>query len=172
MASRSLHRSQDMGQLQEPGPKHTAVGWVEGGAGRSGKELFSGVDTRLRAMAAEVGDPARREPIEKRLDAVEASVAETRRRASTPGLASAVPALARDPRRSSARARGLVAAGDGGAAMLLDEKIVLAAGRARLRGRGARSTRSPRARSPLPARPSRSRPPCGTPGRRTWKSGA
>ena len=125
MASRSLHRSQDMGQLQEPGPNHTSVGWVEGGAGRSGTELFSGVDTRLRAMAGEVEDPARRESIGKILDAVEASVAETRRRASTPGLASAVPALARI--LSELRtARSLLQPGDGGAPMLLDEKIVLA----------------------------------------------
>ncbi len=125
MASRSLHRSQDMGQLQEPGPNRTSVGWVEGGAGRSGNELFSGIDTRLRAMAAEVRDPARRETISKKLDAVEASVAETRRRASTPGLASVVPALARilSELRGS---RALVEDGDGGAAMLLDEKIALA----------------------------------------------
>ncbi len=125
MASRSLHRSQDMGQLQEPGPNHTSVGWVEGGAGKSGGELFSGIDTRLRAMASEVHDPARREKIEKRLDAVEASVAETRRRVSTPGLGSAVPALARILSELRA-ARATVENGDGGAAMLLDEKIALA----------------------------------------------
>jgi LmbE family N-acetylglucosaminyl deacetylase len=125
MASRSLHRSQDMGSLQEPGPNRTMVGWVEGGAGRSGNELFSGVDTRLRAMADEVRDPARRETIARTLDAVEASVAETRRRVSTPGLGSAVPALGRILADLRA-ARGLVSDGDGGAAMLLDEKIALA----------------------------------------------
>jgi LmbE family N-acetylglucosaminyl deacetylase len=125
MASRSLHRSQDMGQLQQPGPNHTSVGWVEGGAGRSGTELFSGVDTRLRAMAAEVRDPGRRETIAKTLDGVEAEVARTRRRVSTPGLASAVPALARI--LSELRtARALLQDGDGGAPMLLDEKIALA----------------------------------------------
>ena len=125
MASRSLHRSQDMGQLQEPGPNRTSVGWVEGGAGRSGNELFAGIDTRLRAMAAEVGDPARRETISKALDAVEAKVAETRRSLSTPGLASAVTALAGILSDLRA-ARALVQDGDGGTAMLLDEKIALA----------------------------------------------
>ena len=125
MASRSLHRSQDMGSLQEPGPNHTMVGWVEGGAGRSGSDLFSGVDTRLRAMAAEVPDPARRKTITKKLDAVEAAVAETRRRVSTPGLASAVPEIARILSDLRA-ARALVQDGDGGTAMLLDEKIALA----------------------------------------------
>ena len=127
MASRSLHRSQDMGQLQEPGPNHTSVGWVEGGAGRSGADLFSGVDTHLRGMAAEVRDPTRRESIAKKLDDVEASVGETRRRVSSPGLASAVPALARILSNLRA-ARSQVRDGDGGAAMLLDEKIALAEG--------------------------------------------
>ncbi len=95
MASRSLHRSQDMGQLQEPGPNQTMVGWVAGGAGRDGHDLFSGVDTRLRAMAAEVPDGPRRAQVEKLLDAVEVGVADARRRLSTPDLSSMVPALAR-----------------------------------------------------------------------------
>ncbi len=125
MASRSLHRSQDMGQLQEPGPNQTTVGWVGGGAGRDGRDLFSGVDTRLRAIAAEVRDPARRAEIEKRLDAVEAGVAEARRRLSTPDLPSTVPALAKVLSNLRA-ARGLVRDGDGGTAMLLDEKLALA----------------------------------------------
>ncbi len=124
MASRSLHRSQDMGQLQEPGPNQTMVGWVDG-EGRSGNELFAGIDTRLRAMAGEVRDPARRETIAKTLDTVEAKVIEARRQVSTADLASFIPALGgilTDLRR----ARALVADEDGGAAMLLDEKLALA----------------------------------------------
>ncbi len=127
MASRSLHRSQDMGQLQEPGPNQTAVGWVAGGAGRSGGDLFSGVDTRLRAIAAEVPDAARRGEIEKRLDAVESGVADARRRLSTPELPSVVPAVAKAVADLRA-ARALVRDGDGGTAMLLDEKLALAQG--------------------------------------------
>jgi len=125
MASRSLHRSQDMGQLQEPGPNQTTVGWVDGGAGRDGHDLFSGIDTRPRAIAAEVRDPSRRAEIEKRLDAVEAGVAEARRRLSTPDLPSTVPAIAKVISDLRA-ARGLVRDGDGGTAMLLDEKLALA----------------------------------------------
>src|SRR4051812_5845954 len=34
MASRSMHRSQDMGQLQELGPEQTHVAWEQGGAGK------------------------------------------------------------------------------------------------------------------------------------------
>ena len=125
MASRSLHRSQDMGQLQEPGPNQTSVGWVDGGAGRDGHDLFSGIDTRLRAMADEVRDPVRRETIARTLDGVEAKVTDARRRVSTPDLSAMVPSLGAiltDLRR----ARGLVAEEDGGTAMLLDEKIALA----------------------------------------------
>src|SRR4030095_2403979 len=94
MASRSLHRSQDMGRLQEAGPQATAVGGVAGGEGREGKDLFAGVDTRLAAMAAEVPDPERRAEMEKRLDRVAALAAEGRRRLSTPDLAATQPVLA------------------------------------------------------------------------------
>ena len=125
MASRSLHRSQDMGALQEPGPQETAVGWIEGGAGREGKELFAGVDTRLTALAAEVPDPVRRTQMEKRLGRVDELVADARRRLSPADLGAIVPTLAESLGQLRA-ARGLARSGDGGAAMLLDEKIVLA----------------------------------------------
>ncbi|HEX5758429.1 MAG TPA: PIG-L family deacetylase, partial [Thermoanaerobaculia bacterium] len=52
MASRSQHRSQDMGRLLELGPRQARAGWVEGGGGGAAADLFAGVDTRLPAMAA------------------------------------------------------------------------------------------------------------------------
>ena len=127
MASRSLHRSQDMGMLQEPGPQDTKVGWVAGGQGKEGKDLFAGVDTRLAAMAAEAADPGRRAEMEKHLDRVSALTAEALQRLSTPDLASTVPVLAEALGQLRA-ARALVRPGDGGVAMLLDEKIALAEG--------------------------------------------
>jgi hypothetical protein len=51
MESRSQHRSQDMGRLQELCSQESRVGWVSGGAGESGAVLFAGVDTRLRSIA-------------------------------------------------------------------------------------------------------------------------
>ncbi|MEX2157694.1 MAG: PIG-L family deacetylase, partial [Gemmatimonadales bacterium] len=52
MASRSRHRSQDMGQLQRPGPSTARVALVAakpGGSGGSGEaSLFAGVDTTVR----------------------------------------------------------------------------------------------------------------------------
>ncbi len=127
MASRSLHRSQDMGMLQEPGPQDTAVGWVAGGEGREGKDLFAGVDTRLSAIAAEVADPARRAAMEKDLDRVAALTAEALGKLSTPDLAAAAPLLSKALAELRA-ARLLARPGDGGVAMLLDEKIALAQG--------------------------------------------
>ncbi len=125
MASRSLHRSQDMGMLQPPGPQDTGVGWVAGAAGKGGHDLFDGVDTRLAAIAGEVPDAARRAEMQKRLDRVAALTAEAQRRLSTPDLAATAPTIAEALGELRA-ARALVRPGDGGTAMLLDEKIVLA----------------------------------------------
>jgi LmbE family N-acetylglucosaminyl deacetylase len=61
MAGRSRHRSQDMGQLQRPGPAQTRLAFVESRNGTGG-DLFDGVDTvwhgadRYRALI----DSARR----------------------------------------------------------------------------------------------------------------
>jgi LmbE family N-acetylglucosaminyl deacetylase len=53
MAGRSLHRSQDMGQLQRIGPSTVRLALVEGptaGAGEPGGGLFSGIDTTMAAI--------------------------------------------------------------------------------------------------------------------------
>ena len=78
MASRSNHRSQDMGALQAPGPNETRVAWVEGAGGAGARDLFDGIDTRLPAIAAGVADPARRARMEERLRKAEALVTDTR----------------------------------------------------------------------------------------------
>lgn len=59
MASRSLHRSQDMGRLQDPGPNQTGAVWVAGVGVNDGADLFAGLDTRLRGVAAELPEPVR-----------------------------------------------------------------------------------------------------------------
>ena len=53
MAGRSRHRSQDMGQLQRPGPNSIRLGLVAAktGGGRDGS-LFAGVDTTVHGAAA------------------------------------------------------------------------------------------------------------------------
>jgi LmbE family N-acetylglucosaminyl deacetylase len=89
-ASRSLHRSQDMGALQPPGPNKTEVTWVKGGEGPQAKQLFAGVDTRLTAIAAGIGDSARRARVEERLRKVGALVESTRSKLVPTGLGAAV----------------------------------------------------------------------------------
>ena len=56
-----------MGALQPPGPNKTQVTWVKGGEGPQAKQLFAGVDTRLTAIAAGIGEPARRARVEERM---------------------------------------------------------------------------------------------------------
>ena len=50
MAGRSLHRSQDMGQIQGIGPSEVRLALVEDRTGRGGGGLFDGIDTSLAGM--------------------------------------------------------------------------------------------------------------------------
>jgi LmbE family N-acetylglucosaminyl deacetylase len=47
MAGRSLHRSQDMGRLQQIGPSTVRLALLSDRSGRGGESLFAGVDTLL-----------------------------------------------------------------------------------------------------------------------------
>jgi LmbE family N-acetylglucosaminyl deacetylase len=55
MAGRSLHRSQDMGQLQRIGPSVVRLRLIEDRTGEGGDGLWAGLDTTLAGMAAVVG---------------------------------------------------------------------------------------------------------------------
>lgn len=99
MASRGMHRSQDMGLLQPIGPQETRLAWAEGGAGAAAKDPFAGIDTRLRAIAATVADGERRRRIETELDAVEALAVHTHEQLNPARLAEAVPPLLEAVRR-------------------------------------------------------------------------
>lgn len=131
MASRSMHRSQDMGQIQRLGPQESRVGWVDGTAGTAGnegKDLFAGIDTRLSALAATVADAGRRKTAEDRLSAVQAA-AERARTGLVPGrLSDTVPAFL-EILRGLRDARAALTAGaseDRPARELIDEKIEVA----------------------------------------------
>jgi len=52
MASRSMHRSQDFGLLEEPGPSAVRLGLLEDRTGAGTGGLFAGVDTSLAALAS------------------------------------------------------------------------------------------------------------------------
>lgn len=90
-ASRSMHRSQDMGRLQELGPQETRVSWVSGGGGAEAKELFAGIDTRLQAIAATIPDAERRQHVGEHLDAASAAAEKARQALQPERLADAVP---------------------------------------------------------------------------------
>ena len=125
MASRSLHRSQEMGRLQPAGPSQTGAIWEAGGDGAGAKDLFAGVETRLRGIASPIADPARRKETEERLVAVEASVASARRLLTPEHTAAAVPDLTKalGQLRSAREALRTETPGEAAAAAILEEKI-------------------------------------------------
>ena len=93
MSSRSQHRSQDMGQIQRLGPQEARLGWVEGGAGKEAKDLFTGIDTRLAAMAVTVADPEKRLAVEQQLEAAQAAAERARTTLNPARLGESVPAF-------------------------------------------------------------------------------
>ncbi|HEY4229067.1 MAG TPA: PIG-L family deacetylase [Thermoanaerobaculia bacterium] len=125
VASRSLHRSQGTGALQRPGPNETGAIWLDGTAGSGGQELFAGVDTRLRSIAADVTDAARRTKIETLLDGVQSSAEKLRARLSPATIRDAAAPLA-GMLRDLRAARALSTSADAGAASVLDEKVAAA----------------------------------------------
>jgi LmbE family N-acetylglucosaminyl deacetylase len=126
-ASRSMHRSQDMGALQPPGPNKTQVTWVKGGEGPQVKRLFAGVDTRLTAIAVGIGDSSRRARVEERLRKVAALVDGTRAKLVPTALPAAVSPIAEILSELSAARKELdPGENDSAAAEFLDEKVSLA----------------------------------------------
>ena len=129
-ASRSQHRSQDMGRTQDLGGRETSTAWVAGGAGKEGAGLFAGIDTRLSAIAAGLPEGETRKKVEEKLAAVQATAEQLRKTLSPARMGDAVAPLARVLSDLSA-ARGLVgtapsAPGERAAADFLDEKIAIA----------------------------------------------
>ncbi|TNF71184.1 MAG: hypothetical protein EP299_12475 [Acidobacteria bacterium] len=94
-ASRSMHRSQDMGRTQRIGPAEAYLIWETGGAGAEGGDLFAGVDTRLRAIAGRLEEGDAKREAQVHLDAVESLAKKTRGELSASRLVAALPALAK-----------------------------------------------------------------------------
>ncbi len=129
MASRGMHRSQDMGLLQPLGPQETRLAWSAGGGGAAAKDLFAGIDTRLRAIAATVPDAARRQRLEADLDAVETLATRTREQLNPARLGQAVAPLLEVVRRLQSALDLLGETKEGGeraAAELIGEKLRVA----------------------------------------------
>ena len=128
MASRGMHRSQDMGRVLELGPRNTAVTWMQGGAGKEGKELFAGIDTRLSAIAAMVPDAGRRSRAAAALDAAQAAAENARKNVRPERLDDSVPAFLEIVKhlRAAQAALDQASADDRPAADLIAEKLQVA----------------------------------------------
>jgi LmbE family N-acetylglucosaminyl deacetylase len=70
-ASRSSHRSQDMGREQRLGAFRGGLRWIDGGGGEESDSPFAGIDTRLSAIAGTLDDAELRGRVAARLDRVE-----------------------------------------------------------------------------------------------------
>ena len=159
MASRSLHRSQDMGTLQEPGPERRPArsGWTAARAGAA--RISSPASTRACARSpADVADPARRaqdrEAPRRRRGA---ELRKTRRTRLDPEASAPRSRRSRDALRSCARPAPSPRPGDGGAADAPRREDRARRSRARRRRRGHARRARRDARSPRRAKPSRSR---------------
>jgi|CXWL01.1.fsa_nt_gi LmbE family N-acetylglucosaminyl deacetylase len=94
-ASRSAHRSQDMGRLQELGSLERPLAWLAGGSGVAGVDPWAGVDTRLSGLVdlLPAADGERRKAIWRHLTRVEELATGARRMASPAALDAVVPDL-------------------------------------------------------------------------------
>ncbi len=128
-ASRSMHRSQDMGRIQELGDQSDHLAWVDGGAGKDGKDAFAGIDTHLAAIAAPLADGAAKRGIAEQLAAAEALAVKARAALAPSHFEDAAAPLAEILQHLRA-ARALLASArdpeERAVADLLDEKILVA----------------------------------------------
>lgn len=135
MASRSQHRSQDMGMLQPLGPREGKLIWIAGGAGKEGSDVFAGVDTHLAAIATQLGDDGAegeaKRAIAARLTEVEALARRARAALSPAAPAAVLPAAVAIVEALDAARAALPSATTTPAAVavaeLLDEKRAVAA---------------------------------------------
>ncbi len=125
-ASRSMHRSQDMGREQRIGPATGGLAWLDGAAAAGAADPFDGVDTRLAGIAAPLEGSVRREAA-ARLAEVEALARAAREGLSPAVPGSAVPSLARIVTLLGEARSALGGAPEERAvADLLDEKLAVA----------------------------------------------
>ena len=127
-AARSQHRSQDMGQLLDLGPRDGRWIWLEGGSQAPADDLFAGVETDLAAIAALAPEPLAA-AVAPRLAGVEATVRRLRARLRPDAIDGLLGPLAGLHAELAAAAEALAASPDPGAAAaraLVEEKLAIA----------------------------------------------
>lgn len=126
LESRSQHRCQDMGQEQPLGDMEELMQWVDGGPGSAPPDdIFAGIDTRLRAIAATIEDAGQRARVEQELDGIAALAAETRSRLVPNDLRASARPLGEIVRRLRAL-ENAVGSGEASVRALLAEKLEIA----------------------------------------------
>jgi LmbE family N-acetylglucosaminyl deacetylase len=125
-ASRSQHRSQDMGRELSIGRFPGGLTWLAGGAGEASRDVFSGIDTRLATIADSVTDEKIRDRVAELLDGVEHRARRLRRALTVHGLDEAVVEMATITARLADAERLARSAGATAAAELVAEKRVVA----------------------------------------------
>jgi hypothetical protein len=93
-ASRSKHRSQDMGRVQQLGSYRGGMVWIAGEGKQEASSIFDGIDTSLPAMASSLPDGDLRRSIEDELKLVEGLATKARQTLLPSDLERSVPAFA------------------------------------------------------------------------------
>ena len=93
-ASRSKHRSQDMGRVQQLGSYRGGMVWIAGEGKQGATSIFDGIDTRLPALASSLPEGDLRLRVEEELELVEGLAIKARQALVPSDLERSVPALA------------------------------------------------------------------------------
>jgi hypothetical protein len=125
-ASRSMHRSQDMGQLQELGPRTAKLSWLAGDVSEGKSGLFEGIDTSLAGIAGVLRGGSFRSEVEVHLQRLEVQARERRFQLSPANLEDAAIELAQMAKDLEKIQRALARSPDPAATVvsqLIEEKL-------------------------------------------------
>jgi len=128
-ASRSMHRSQDMGRVQQLGSYRGGMVWIAGEGRQEATAIFDGIDTRLSAMASSLPVGDLRRSVEVELELVEGLAIKARQTLLPSDPGRTVPALAEIVRTLQGVAEALAeqpTPATVAVASLVDEKLAVA----------------------------------------------
>ncbi len=121
-ASRSRHRSQDMGRLESLGDGGSRLVWVAGGNGAASASPFAGIDTDLAAIAEQIPAGPGRDEVADLLARAQVLAEDASLRLSPSALPELAPDLVEIGRHLDRARDGAAAAGAEAAADLIAEK--------------------------------------------------
>ena len=122
-ASRSMHRSQDMGTLQQLGSRQGGLTWVAGEAASDAEEVFGGIDTSLASIADLLPSGTLQNQVREELTNVEALATESRTRLTPSQVSGVVPALAGIVGTLEALLRAVESSGEGSSVVAVTDLL-------------------------------------------------